>query len=358
MGAIVGALLVLTSAAGLVFTLTPKTETVSNVLYSYQVKADASYRVHLLPNTLYESEWMDQGAVYAEALTDYIEFHLSASFIGSEPSGTKGTYQVAVIVEGYQGAAENRQSVYRTEFPLSNGDFPASATGKMAMEEVLNIQLEPYRTYAQQAQETLQSSVSNQCTLSLTGTFQADTPYGGKTQDFACLIPLPLGSGTSLYQIALPGPLIRGGEITDKQEVTLPIPVLQAVMAGTAGVAGLSLLVFLLFFTRRPGQEEALRMQAKEIMRKYGSRMSRVKELPDLEGASCVHLADMDSLITLAEELRLPLLYCQDEAQLPRDGLFYSFNSETVYLFELRIGSTPLVTDEQAEGAIDQGKTQ
>ncbi len=64
-----GVILLLASLAGIVFSFPSVTESSPLTLYSCQLEADASYRVHLHPNALYESEWLEEGGVYAEALT-------------------------------------------------------------------------------------------------------------------------------------------------------------------------------------------------------------------------------------------------------------------------------------------------
>ena len=47
--------------------------TTQQPLYQAQITVDAAYRVHLIANELYPQEWMEEGNVYSEKLTDYIE---------------------------------------------------------------------------------------------------------------------------------------------------------------------------------------------------------------------------------------------------------------------------------------------
>lgn len=345
-----GIVLVLASIIGMVLSFLIKTESSKVTLYSYQVKADASYRVHLRPNTLYEGEWLEEGGVYAEALTDYIELSFRASFQGSEPANVSGTYRIAAVTEGYQSGAESQQAVvYRKEFPLKEGVFPAADKVSTKVEELLAIQPDIYREYARQAEQVLQTSVSKRFYLTFTGILEIKTAYGEKKQDFAYQLTLPIGTGTSLYQITKPKPILEEDEIVELQESAGSVNFYQVVIAALVGIAGLSLLAFLFFFTRPPDREELWQILLKEILRKYGSRMSRLEEFPDFKEAKCVRLADIESLITLAEEIRRPVLYRPDEAQLPQDGIFYCSGEGEIYLFQLSKESKALVVENSDE---------
>ncbi len=253
------------------------------------------------------------------------------------------------MTEGYQVGTESEQIVYRKEFPLKEGTFPSAKNGKTKVEEVLDIQPAIYREYGIQAQQILQANVSYRSYLIFSGSLEAKTAHGDKKQDFSYLLTLPGGSGTSLYQITKSAPIFKKDVIQEPGEPVKSVDAVRATMVAAAGLVGLGLLIFSFFFTRLPDRKEMWRIRMKEILRKYGSRMSRLEELPDFTGLNCVRLADMDSLIALAEEMRRPVLYRPDEEELPQDGTFYCFEEGELYLFRLSEEATTLVTDKSAE---------
>lgn len=345
-----GGVLLLLSIGSLAFCLVPKTENVENTLYSYVVSADSSYRVHVIPNELYGSEWLEESKAYPEALTDYIELYLKASLQGSGPAAVAGSYQVKAVLEGYQISGESRQIIYDKQFPLRDGKITQTDDGQAELEDTIQIPLAPYREQAQRAEQILCTSVAKDLYLSFDGNFTINTASEKKKQDFTYQISLPIGTGSSIYQITKPEPFSKDGKITETQEGKKPINFRNILLSTSAGAVGLALLLFACFFTRLPDAEEAWRREMNRILRKYGSRMTRLEQLPDPKHKECIYVADIESMIAMAEELRQPLFYQPGADQLPRDGTFCISGTERLYLVKIRSPHTTKVVCEEAKG--------
>ena len=76
--ALLGVLLLLAGALLFLSALRRPSSLEEKTLYSYTVGATGTPRVHLLENSVYPGEWLENGEVYPASLTDYIEFQLSA----------------------------------------------------------------------------------------------------------------------------------------------------------------------------------------------------------------------------------------------------------------------------------------
>lgn len=70
-------------------------------LCTYQLSADAGYRVHLHPNALYKEEWLPENQVYSEKLCDFVEISYHSQFTGTNAIDFTGEYQITAILEGY-----------------------------------------------------------------------------------------------------------------------------------------------------------------------------------------------------------------------------------------------------------------
>lgn len=348
--ALAGCVILLLSAASLAVWLRPAKENTEQTLYSYQVSAGASYGVHLISNSLYEGQWLEEGRVYPEALTDYVQIRLQAAFQGSGPAAVSGSYQVGAVLQGYQTASEGRQVVYEKQFPLKKGEIPGTDSGQAAVDETVPIYLAPYRQFAGQAEQILHTSVARVLVVSFTGGFTADTEFGRRQQDFAYQITLPVGTGTTLFEITKPDSVHKEGTITQSRESTKPVSAGKVTLSSLGCAAGILTMLFTLLFTRLPNEEEAWRAEMKRILRKYGSRMTKLEHLPGPEQQERVYVADIDSMVAMAEELRRPLFYCPGPEQLPRDGVFCLPDGERLYLFQLKRPDTPLVVGAGAEG--------
>jgi len=345
-----GGLLLLLSAVSLVLGLLPGKERVEATLYSYQVTADASHRVHIVPNELYGSEWLEEGKAYPEVLTDYIEFRFKAPLQGSGPATVSGSYQIKAVMEGYQNAAEGRRIIYEKQFSLKEGVISGTDDGQAVAEANVQVYLAPYRQFAAQADQILHTSVARDISLYFTGIFTIDTEFGQKKQEFTYQVSFPIGTGASIYEIKKPAPFVAEGGISETEEIDKPINMRNVLLSSLAWVVGLALLLSSRFFGRLPDEEKAWQTEMKRILRKYGSRMVRLEHLPDFGQKECIFVADIESMISMAEEMRQPLLYCPDMEQLPQDGVFFTFDAEQVCLFQVKRPLTTLVVDSGAGG--------
>lgn len=330
-----GAGLLVLCAAGLIYALLPRYGQTERTLYSYEVTADASYRVHMLENSLYPTEWLEEGGVYSSALADAIEFTFRVNAHGSAPAEISGDYRITAVLEGYQSSGEEKKTVYKTEAPLAEGTLEAKSDSGAGAEKTLRLPLEKYRQQSDAADFALGFSVSRAFSLELSGTARITTAHGERQEDFSYAVALPLPKNPTLFELQKPEPVQRSGEITKTEETRLPPSVELLTACGAAGTAGIALILFARLFTRRLTPQEEERAAREKLKRKYGGRMVRLARPPEYGGRACVPVSDMDGLLAMAEEMRLPACYCADMRGLPQDGLCFVVTPECVYEYRL-----------------------
>ena len=81
--ALLGVLLLMAGVLLFLNALRRQSSLEEKTLYNYTVGATGTPRVHLLENSVYPGEWLENSEVYPASLTDYIEFQLSAKLAGS-----------------------------------------------------------------------------------------------------------------------------------------------------------------------------------------------------------------------------------------------------------------------------------
>ncbi len=329
----------------------PTEETIENINYSYQITADSAYKVHILPNQLLTDEWLPEGMMYAEKLTDYVEITLNAELVGSGDAVIGGNYQITTVIDGYQSSADNKKKIYKQAFELKQGDIPQVGANHARVQETIEFKPLDYRQHVDQAEQILGSSTSKDIYLLFEGTFHIDTGTVEEEKGFSYKLPIPLGVNSAFYEIPKPNPATEEGKMTELVSVLRqPDQKLQILAAGVAGI-GLMMELVVILGTRLPGEEEQWYIDMMKIMRKYGSRMVRLETLPELDQKERMHLRDMDSMIILSEELRQPLLYSLDHGNMPADGLFYIPDGERIYVFQRLKPSATLVAVEGDEGS-------
>ena len=371
--AFAGVLLILAGGAGIWSGVRRQQETREAVLVDYEVRTEGTARVHLIPNSLYETEWLEAGQVCAANLTDYVELTFSAAGEISggmtengmeagidqktKPGGQSetadgadwqpqitGQGSVRAVLTGYQMSGDSKKTVYeQTEVLEKQADT-------QTMEFTLQIRPSDYLERAESADRILGGSVSRSLSLIFEGRFTVSV--GGQTVDepFSCQVEIPLAAQGSFYEITLPQPDGKTGQITETETRTLPVRG-QRIAAGTAGIfAGALLIWFVLWMTREPDARELWERHMRGLLKKYGSQLFEVESLPETEGKSVIRLSSLDSLIQISEDLRCPVLYVPDEDGLPKQGHFLVSGDSVCYAFVLGLPHAPLVEDEGPEG--------
>ena len=307
-------------------------ETQENTLYSYVISADSQYKVYLKPNQLYPEGFLGENRLYSNALFDYLEVGFVAEYLGTEAAEISGNYSVEAIVEGYQGGGANRQSIYERSFLLS-GPKTIEGTTTAKISETVWVALEPYRDFANNAELILGARPSRELKIVLSGTFMAKTDFGEVEEPFSYQLSLPMG--TELFTITKSEPLSRQNQITETQSVNIsakPMTMMVAVLFLLIGFGG---AIAILNFTRKPSEEELYRIAFADMVRKHGSRIIRLDSLPDLVTSDLhTRLADLDSLVKLADDLQRPICFCPDTLGMPTDNLLFVSDGEIHYLWE------------------------
>lgn len=348
---------ILLTAAGGIFLMQNKTteQQEERTLYSYQVTADSSYRVHLLPNELFAEEWLPEGKAYSEKLTDDIEIALKADLVGSKEVLIHGNYQIGAVIEGYQSGADARKTVYEKQFPLKEGTLPQTASHQASMAETVSLDLKEYRTYVDQAELALGGSTSREFTLRFEGTFVVETGEKTEEKHFSYRMPVALGMGNSFFSIDKPKAAVEEGKITEIVSVEIRPSAAKLFLAFGMMVTGIAVIVFAIAGTRLPEADEEWCMRMSGIIRKYGSRMVRLQTLPELKEKNQVSLESIESMILMAEEIRQPVFCSLDEKGLPKEGLFYVPDRERIYLLQYPRPSTTLGVDRTTESGNQNG---
>lgn len=351
--AAMGAVLLAGGAAGAWFVMQPQHEQQEIQRYTYKGSADASYRVHLLPNDLYAEEWQEEGRVYSEKLTDYIEVSLKADLVGSgDGEITGGTYQIMTVLEGYQGTAETgKKSIYEQRFPMVKGRITVEEGNHAVAEETFPIRPETYRPHMERAEETLGGSTSKDLYLLFEGNFLITAGEEKKETPFSYQFPLPQSSGAAFYEVVKPAAVPLEGKVLGMVTVPGEKKLQTMILISAAGAAGLALILLMGLWTRRPTELELWRSRMAATMRKYGSRMVRVEALPNLREKELCYLGNIESLIIMAEEIRQPVLYCLDQLGMPAEGIFCVPDGRRMYLLQNPAPSTPLVVEECEKGS-------
>lgn len=323
-------------------------------LCSYELRTEGSARVHLLPNPLYEEEWMESGQICAGSLTDYVELTFTAALSaeGEQEAAVSGSGQATAVLSGYQMSGDSKKEIYaqKTELKTQTSQAVEETSKEQRIEMTLRVRPSEYLSRAEEADQILGGTVSKTLSVLFEGSYQV--AVGEKTQDepFSCQMEIPLVKEGGFFEITPLEPNTKSGEITQTDTKTLPIRVSGIVAGGAGIVAGSGLIFFILWMTREPKEEELWERKMRGLLRKFGSRLLCVEKFPKAGKCEVIRLREMDGLIQAAEELHSPVLYVEDTEGLPEEGRFLVKGEGICYEVQFPQPPSTLVEEGSAEG--------
>ena len=328
-----GVILCLISLILLFINIRPHTETEEVLVNSYNITTGASYRVHLKENNVFEEEFLEEGRVYPSAITDFINIDFKSEIAMTNALNISGDYIVQAVLEGYQtGKDEEKVPVYEKIYPIVEGRVMESVTSSASINESLSIDRAEYRNYAQEIENALGGETGKDFYVELSGKYIVD----GEEKPFSYRIDIPINND-KFYEIRKAETGTEGGDIKESNLVNI-IPAFSSyaifilLIFVSAGI-----LVFVRFFTSNMEGKEREQKKLSELMRKYGSRMVCIENLPDISQKSEIRVKSAIDLIELADEIREPVLYIAGEKELPKNGKIYILSKDYIYFFESNI---------------------
>ncbi len=329
-----GAVILLTAAGyGLFRNLTPKVVSEKDILYSYTMAVDSGYKVSLVENELYPEKVLGEDRVYARSLIDHLSIKFTAEYIGSKTAAISGNYSAAVVVEGYQLVGDSRKVIYEKNFPLTENKVIKGADSVKIAEEV-TVDINEYKAFADKADQILNAKPGREARVLFSGVILAKTEQGEINEPFMYSILLPLTN--DLFSITKQAPITKADVIAETREIVMEPAAASFILPVTSLLIALAAIAALVFLTRPPTTEESYCSAFKGIMRKHGSRMVRLESLAAGPGDVQVTVADLDSLIKIADELQRPVCYALDEEGLPAAGLLYVPDGQRRYMLCLK----------------------
>jgi len=301
-------------------------------LYSYNITSDSHYKVYLLNNSVFDKEYLDEGLLYPDILTNFINIDFKSEAILTKQVMLSGEYSISAVIEGYQSGGEEKKKIYEKIYPIDTKTIQAEQTDHMTMTGSVKIKPSEYRQYAEQIEYILGGATAKDFYILFKGKFNLDS----EEKEFSYKISVPIGN-EKFYEIKKDEPAVDKGDITEKSTEKVHQEIKSYIIYPLIALLGLILLIFVKFFTKNITGQELWVAKIMNIMHKYGSRMVCVEEIPSQNEKTLLKVKDIIDLLSLSEELREPVLYSIDESGLPKDGKFYILSKEYVYIFNLDI---------------------
>jgi len=307
-------------------------------LYNYSVTADSVYGVILKPNTIYETSVLEEGRVYPSQLLDTIQMDFTSSFFGSDPSDISGHYEVYAELKGVQDNGDaGKKLIYEKTYPITSGDI--SEYSSQAADIYTSVYVNPadYSPAVTIIEQELGTSTSKDFSIVFKGNYDVVTQYGDVNEPFEYSLSIPLNNELKLFEITKADTYSKDDAISDSQEKHAPVNVKKVAILIILALLMLTLFMYIKKYTRNMTKEEAFEKSVKNFLRKYSTRLAAVYDAPDLDGKNVIRVADTDSMLVIAEDRGLSIMYVRTKEGMPENMQLFVECDDTIwlYIFEL-----------------------
>lgn len=327
---IVGVFVLLASIAALFINLKPYEKTEDVKVNSYNITADASYKVHLQENSIFEDEFLEEGRLYPSAVTDFVSVEFKSEISLLKDVNLSGEYNIAAVLEGYgDGDNDEKTTIYEKTYPLTEGKIEEQTTHFSEINESLSIERLLYKDYARDIETVIGGETAKDFYILFSGKYNID----GEEKTFSYKVNIPI-SNEKFYKIQKDGEVADSGDITETTTEKVNPKFSSYVIYIILFITAAGLIVFVKFFTKDMEGERLKLKRLSNLMRKYGSQMICVEDIPLNSNKNEIRVKSMVDFLLLSQEIRESVIYCEDENGLPKDGRFYILSKDYIYFLD------------------------
>lgn len=313
----------------------PETEEVEKILYTYEHQNEVGYDVKLLPNTVFEEEWLPEGRVYSLKLTDLIRIRFDSVWRVTNSSKLSGDYIIEAVLHAFQMNEQSVSTIYEKKYRLAEGKI--DGTGEFRLQEAVEVRPADFSTLVAQIEEEMGGSANKEFNIILSGTVYIEDEQKPQEKTFSHKVGLPINSTDVYYSIMKPEAVNESENATVADVVTIKKQPMLIYSAVALLASGIILWIVALLLTKAPDPKTRRKMVLRKILKKHEERIVGVSQLPPFRELSVLELSDFDAMLNHSEDIRELILVQFDAENLPVDNKFYLYTRDKVFVYEERM---------------------
>lgn len=290
------------------------TEENSDVLYSYEAIPSGTYSVILKPNNYTNSTTLGMNQMYISKLVSSINTKFNYQFSGSTKADLNYSYSVtADIIGNYQSTNEdNNKEIWKKSYvlvPTTNVNLNGQTS--FSLDKDVVIDFEQYNAVVQSFYKEISVPMDAyllvKYNVNVKGTPESNVGTINEESSFEIKIPL----NEQAFQITTNAKTGNNKTISKITESTNSINFVKLLISLSAII--ITSIVFFGYRRKfRPEKESMYVKEIKHILKEYGDIIVEINTLMDISKMSIIEVKSMNELIDLEAELRIPILYYEE----------------------------------------------
>lgn len=310
---------------------TPKKITQELIVYQTKSNTNLDYQVKLIPNPIYDVEYLESGKTYISTFTDFVDITFQYNFTGNKTFHIKGNYIIELQMEGYSGKDKNFKSLWIKKYPpIKNEEFEVDSKQHNLTEHIPVI-LTHYLDFAKKLQEEANISSNKRLKIICTTNVEATVEDEIVNEKYNNTMIIPLTK--DYYDIT--------GQLEDKKETPIIKTTETVIPIQTWKIIVLCLFILLMalslcycIFFVVPYEISSKEKEINTIFKKHGSRIVTVQTEVDIIGKTLISMYSFNDLVKISDELIKPILYTHKKSKENITN-FYVINDEINYYYSI-----------------------
>lgn len=297
--------------------------------------SDIDYKVYLKENNFFETPYLEKNNIYITSLIDYIDVNFNYKLkLSDQRSGTY-TYQIKAIMSAE--TENNTGSYWNKEYILYDSKTESfDSNNTLFISKNVKIDYQAYNDALLEFKKKYGLSINGKLSIKLYIDTNINSDIEPLINSAICTLEIPLTKSTIEVPIVINSPnnnkLLKTKEITKSNKKYSIYKIISYVLY-TIGT--ISVVVFITLVLKNKSRNYNYKNILNKILKTYDGIIVNSDVMPNLSNLNVIKALSFDELIDAHSELRLPIIYYNDE----KTAIFTLINNNIAwqYILEKRI---------------------
>ena len=311
---------------------------ISKTYYAkYTETSDVDYKVQLLPNEFYDSEYLGKDQTYVASLIDNVIANFKYDLMAdAEDVYYEYSYKTEAELQIIDG--DSNEAIFNPVYPLTERDRETHSTNEpLTINELVVLDYGMYNDLAEKFVTTYDlTDVKSTLIVKLHIKIYSVSPsLGTKTvNDHVIALDIPLTDKTVDVQMTAGVPVADEKLIAISGGAAKEIFKVSSVIFGIIDALLIALLIAFMYLTRT--QDITYNGKIRKILSQYKSHIQKINSKFDFNGYQVIEVDSFDELLEIRDTIQKPILMYENEDKTATE-FFIPTDTHIAYRHEIKV---------------------
>ncbi|MBR2241314.1 MAG: DUF5305 domain-containing protein [Clostridia bacterium] len=282
-----------------------------DLLYSYNMNKNLTYKVNLFENEFFDSQTMDMNKTYISSLVDKINMDFSYSFSGNKKAKTKYNYQIIAVTDVKYSStnSDEEKSIWNKRYVLVEPKEFEIDGSSFNISESFDVDFATYNTEVKNFKEQLRLPVIADLTIKLIVRSDSDVQGIDDTVVESSIMNVKMDLAKDVFTVEKQFENAENKTVVSttesNKEINKPLLVIGIILIFIAVMIILDAIRKSIKFSKKTDYAIALN----RILKNYGDIVAEIVSPVEIDNLNVIEVKNFDQLLDIEEEIRMPILF-------------------------------------------------